>query len=65
MSIVNEIYSKHPFGMIIYNKNGDKWYSIRVFDDTSYWVESNEGDGTQIHNPALFTVIDKLFKKWM
>lgn len=64
-SIVDHIYKEHPFAMIIHSDKGGKWYSIRVFDDTSYWVESNEGEGTQIKKGDLYNYVDKVFKKWM
>lgn len=61
-SIIEHIY-EHPFALIVYNKEGNKWYSLRAMGEYDYWVESQDGEGTQVKPGDFYKHIDNLFRE--
>lgn len=59
-SIIQHIY-EHPFGLIIHGEK-DKWYSLRAMGENSYWIETEQGEGTEVNQLELYKIIDKFFK---
>ena len=62
LKTIPEQLCEHPLALMFHGSN-DCWYSVRPYKDKGYWLESDTGEGTEVDQDLLYTMLDILFKK--